>query len=235
MGLFSRKRTLEKWGLPEGCTDFHSHILPGVDDGVKKLDDSLKILSAYERAGVSRVWLTPHIMEDIPNGTDALKTAFEALCKAYAGKIELKLASENMLDALFEERLASRDFLPLDADCLLVETSYFNPPMDLHGLISKIKEAGYRPVLAHPERYMYMDWKEYELLKSEGVAFQLNIPSLCGAYGETVRKKAEKLLGKGMYDMAGSDLHRPGSFAQMIEERAVSRKTARLLVGLITK
>lgn len=234
MGLFRRKKEMVQYGLFKGYTDFHSHILPGVDDGVKTLEDSLAILAEYESAGVSRVWLTPHVMEDIPNVTADLESVFGTLCGAYHGNVELKLAAENMLDSLFEERLSKGDVLTMDSNRLLVETSYYNPPMDLHGLVKEIKSSGYFPVLAHPERYIYMDFKEYEYLKSENVAFQLNIPSLCGFYGESARKKAVSLLERGMYDCTGSDLHRGVVFGKMLESR-ISDRHAKLLADITYK
>ena len=122
-------------------TDWHCHILPGVDDGLPTMDDALEVLAAYERIGIAQAWLTPHIMEDIPNTTDALRAQFAKLQEAYAsGAVELHLAAENMLDNLFEERLAARDLLPIGDSCdhLLVETSYFSPPMDLLGTLDRI-------------------------------------------------------------------------------------------------
>lgn len=192
-------------------TDWHCHILPGVDDGLPTMDDALEVLAAYERIGIAQAWLTPHIMEDIPNTTDALRAQFAKLQEAYAsGAVELHLAAENMLDNLFEERLAARDLLPIgdSGDHLLVETSYFNPPMDLLGTLDRIKQAGYYPLLAHPERYTYMDEGDYKNLISRGVKFQLNLPSLGGFYGREAQRKARWLLKQGWYVVAGSDLHR---------------------------
>lgn len=187
----------------------HSHILPGVDDGVQTVDESLAILQCYGEMGIKSVWLTPHIMEDIPNTTADLRVRFAGLCDAYSGPVELHLASENMLDNLFEERMGKGDLLPIGdrGDRLLVETSYYNPPIDLHGMLERIKAAGLHPVLAHPERYVYMDMADYRRLKDAGIEFQLNIPSLAGMYGQQVRHKAVTLLGKGFYDISGTDLH----------------------------
>lgn len=81
-------------------TDCHSHLLPGVDDGVRTAEESLRILEEMERQGIRKLWLTPHIMEDIPNTTDTLKTRFRTLCKSYRGNIRLELAAEYMLDNL---------------------------------------------------------------------------------------------------------------------------------------
>lgn len=190
-------------------TDYHSHILPGVDDGVKKMEVSLKVLERYEQLGIAEVWCTPHIMEDIPNTTAALKARFAELCEAYQGPVKLHLAAEYMMDALFEERLHQSDLLPLGdkGDRLLVETSYFTPPMDMDALLNQVKQKGYYPVLAHPERYVYMDRGRYTALKDMGILFQLNLSSLGGAYGSEAKDKARWLLKHNYYNLAGSDLH----------------------------
>ncbi len=210
MGLFSHKAPLS--ALFRGYVDCHCHILPGVDDGVRSVEDSLKILSAYHDAGVSEVWLTPHVMEDCPNAPDALRERFEYLKTAIDEKgVEvpvLHLAAENMMDGLFSDRLAQNDVLVHFPRHLLVETSYYNPPFDLDGILRSVRSKGYFPILAHPERYLYMADKDYENLKSDGVKFQLNLSSLVGFYGNTARKKALKLLSRGYYDYTGTDLHR---------------------------
>lgn len=188
-------------------TDYHSHILPGVDDGVHFMEDSLKILAKYEELGITTVWCTPHVMEDCPNTTENLKARFQELKNAYKGQIELHLAAEYMMDNLFIERLESKDILTLE-DKVLVETSYFNPPAPVGEMLENIKSKGYYPVLAHPERYMYMDRKQYKALKAAGIFFQMNLGSLKGYYGRHVKRKAKWLKRKGFYDFVGSDLHR---------------------------
>jgi tyrosine-protein phosphatase YwqE len=207
---FHRRCSLKESGIFHGLTDWHSHILPDVDDGVQTMAEALETLSYYEQLGLTTVWLTPHVMEDIPNSTDALRQRFDELRSAYQGPIDLHLASENMIDNLFDQRLEAGDLLPLgtDARMLLVETSYFNPPMAFHQRLQRIKDAGYTPVLAHPERYVYMGDKEYKKLLDKGVSFQLNLPSLCNLYGPEARRKAYTLLKDGAYQRCGSDLHR---------------------------
>lgn len=209
MFLFRRKQTLAESGFFHGFVDWHSHILPDVDDGVQNMEEALKILAEYERLGVKEVWLTPHIMEDMPNTTNYLRERFAELQVAYQGNVILHLAAENMLDNLFEERLAKNDILPIGnkGDHLLVETSYFNPPMGLQNILMRIKAKGYYPVLAHPERYVYMGKDDYRRLKTIGVKFQLNLFSLIRMYGIDVSKKAEWLLNNKFYDFIGSDLH----------------------------
>lgn len=192
------------------ATDWHCHILPGVDDGVDNLEESLAILGQYEQAGYKTVWLTPHIMEDVPNTTERLRRAYERLQQAYTGPIQLRLAAENMLDSLFSERLEAGDVLPIgNSNTLLVETSYFSAPYRFHQTLDKIKSKGYFPLLAHPERYNYInDMRTYRELKDKGVRFQMNLLSLCGHYGPMVKEKAIKLLNAGMIDHCGTDLHR---------------------------
>ncbi len=209
MFFLTRKCTVSDSGLLSGFVDRHSHLLPGADDGVQTMEESLQILSLYEQLGISEVWLTPHIMEDMPNRTEDLKERFAELKAAYQRTVTLHLASENMLDNLFEKRLERNDLLPLGEDDthLLVETSYFNPPIGLNNILLRIKSKGYVPVLAHPERYAYMEEDDYHRLKEMNVMFQLNLPSFAGAYGTSVQKKARLLLGKGLYDLCGMDIH----------------------------
>ena len=209
MWPFDRQIALAGSGVFRGFTDWHSHILPGVDDGVQTMDEALAILAEYERSGVRKVWLTPHIMEDMPNTPADLKKRFEILKSEYNGNIALHLAAENMIDSLFEDRLDRGDLLPYgrDGNMLLVETSYFNPPVDLYTMLDRIRAKGYFPVLAHPERYAYMSENEYDRLKRDGIYFQINLPSLTCFYGSYVRKKAGWLLKKGYADMFGTDIH----------------------------
>ena len=209
MWPFKKPQSLKACGFFNGLTDWHCHLLPGVDDGVQTMKESLEIIRMYEQLGVKSVWLTPHIMEDIPNTTTYLRERFAELQAAYSGTVELHLAAENMLDNLFKERLEENDVLPLgeNSDHLLVETSYFNPPMNMSGTLERIKAMGYYPILAHPERYLYMGENDYRQLKEAGVKFQLNISSLLGMYGRHIQTKAAQLLKRGMYDLTGSDLH----------------------------
>lgn len=208
--LWFKKKSLKDYGVFEGLTDWHSHILPGVDDGVKTMEDALAILEEYERLGFKKVWLTPHIMEDYPNKTEDLKRRFEELKSHWKGSVEIALASENMLDNIFEDRLGKDDFLPIgsEGDHLLVETSYYTPPYAMEEMLEGARKKGYNLILAHPERYRYMEEKDYKKYKDEGVLFQMNILSLTGAYGETAKKKAEWLLDKDMVDFLGTDIHR---------------------------
>ena len=207
-GLFNRRRSILESGLLKGAVDQHSHILYGLDDGVKTQEDSLAILRFLEEQGVSEVWFTPHVMEDVPNTTEGIRARFEELRAVYAGGLQLHLAAEYMIDTLFEVRLARRDLLEHGEDVVLVETSAIAPPINLWSVLDQMLKSGYRPLIAHPERYRYMGRDDYQELRNMGCILQLNLPSIVGFYGETVRQRAEYLLDKGWYRMVGSDCHR---------------------------
>lgn len=227
---FNTHKTGLQSGIFRGYTDWHSHILPGVDDGVKTMEESLRILRMYEEAGVTALWLTPHIMEDLPNTTAQLRERFAELKAAYQGPIALHLAAEYMMDTLFEERLESGDLLPAgpEQDHLLVETSCYNPPIDLEGILMKVKSRGYYPILAHPERYHYMDMDRYSSLKAEGIRFQLNLPSAAGLYSPATREKAEQLLKKGWYEFMGCDIHRAHTAEKLLNTKYKDKVLARI-------
>ena len=210
MWPFNKKTTIAASGILQGAADHHSHILPGVDDGVETIAEALHILATYETLGIKAVWLTPHIMEDIPNNAEKLRTRFEELKATYTGDIQLHLAAEYMIDNHLRKLLDdNKELLPIGTTGkhILVETSYYNAPMRFNDTLQQIKSLGYFPLLAHPERYMYLDNADYHKLHSQGVKFQLNLVSLAGGYGKAVQKKALWLLNNGLYSVAGSDLH----------------------------
>lgn len=227
-GFFNNRKSLSESGLLRGAADNHSHILYGVDDGISKEEEALAALEYLEKEGLKTLWLTPHVMDDVPNATEFLRERFALLQQAYKGAVELRLSSENMMDKLYRERLRNRDFLLHSDDRILVETSTWAPPMDFDELIDETMKMGYRPILAHPERYTYMEEADYRTLHDKGVLFQLNIPSIVGVYGEAVEAKALSMLEKGWYSMVGSDCHRlrsiQGQFSSKILKEEVIGK-----------
>ena len=226
MGLFDfikQKQSLAESGVLRGMTDRHCHVLFGVDDGIKTLEDSLAVLAFDEEVGITEVWCTPHIMEDVPNTTEALRERFEQLRQAYSGPIRLQLAAEYMLDTLFEERFKAGDLLTMEDNTILVETSTWNPPPDMTGILRNIQKAGYRPLLAHPERYRYLDDAGYERFHKMGIHFQLNAGSLVGYYGETAMRKGHDLLAKGWYSEIGSDCHRLASIKEQYARATLTK------------
>ena len=236
MWPFTRHYSLDEIGFLKGAVDYHCHILPGVDDGVLNLEKSLAALSYYEEAGVTEVWLTPHIMEEYPNATHYLNKIFQKLCAAYKGPLVMHLAAENMLDTLFEQRFCNDDLLTMGQGThLLIETSYFNPPINLYETLEKIRNHGLFPVLAHPERYAYLTHRDYDRLKDMGVQFQLSILSLTGVYGIEATVKARHLLWEGKYDFYGSDLHRLSFFRKALTAKVLTGKDVNALQNLKRK
>ena len=233
LGLFNRRRSLLESGLLKGAVDQHSHILYGLDDGVKTQEDSLAILRFLEEQGVSEVWFTPHVMEDVPNTTEGIRARFEELKSVYRGGLRFHLAAEYMIDTLFEERLAARDLLTHGNDTVLVETSAVAPPINLWELLETMRKAGYRPLIAHPERYRYMDKADYKRLHDMGCVLQMNLPSIVGFYGESARERALDLLDKGWYSMVGSDCHRYRAIQAQYAARELKKDTLRKLAPLM--
>lgn len=233
--LFKKRVNLLQSGLYEGMTDRHSHILFGVDDGSPNLEHSLKILSLMEEAGLKELWLTPHIMEDCPNGTEKLKEVFERLKAAYSGSIHLRLAAEYMIDNLFLERLAAGDILVMENRMVLIETSTWSSPYNLSGIIGQALSRGFNPVLAHPERYRYMDMDDYRKIKSFGVKFQLNFPSLVGFYGSATMEKARELMKEDMYDFIGTDCHNHQSLRHILEAKELGPQDVEGLSRILGK
>ena len=243
MWLVSNKVTVMDSGLLEGFRDCHCHLLPGVDDGVQEVEETIGILNKWEAIGVKEVWLTPHIMEDMPNEPEDLRTRFKELELRLSEEgihIKIHLAAEHMMDGLFLKRMGSDMLMPLCASedesygggRLLVETSYYIPPMNMENIIESIKKKGYEPILAHPERYQYMGQRDYKQWKQRGVLLQLNLPSLVGAYGPEAKSKAEWMLKEDMYDYCGSDTHSINQVDLFLESE-ISKKVVKMVKRLI--
>ncbi|MFI3315416.1 MAG: CpsB/CapC family capsule biosynthesis tyrosine phosphatase [Rikenellaceae bacterium] len=233
LNIFSRKKSLIKTDFFNDFTDFHSHILPSVDDGVKSLESAISILDYYESIGIKRVVFTPHIMENFSdNCSDYLKSEFKKFTHNFSGNIELSLAAEYMLDSGFYHHLESGKILTVWDNYILIETSYLLPPINLFDAIKDIKSKGYFIVLAHPERYGYMREDDLLLLKQEGVLFQLNLLSLTNYYGEMVQKRAIFLLENDMYNIIGSDIHNLEIFKRWIEQVCLKPKHIKILQKL---
>lgn len=235
MLFFGSKESFESLAILEGMTDWHSHILPWVDDGAKDFEEALAILDFYDRKGVKEVWLTPHIMEDFPNTPAQLHARYNELKERYSGPIKLNLAAEHMLDSLFEERLQNGEVMPIGSrgDHLLVETSYFNPPFGMREMLTATMKAGFTPILAHPERYRYMEFEDYQRLKNAGIKLQVNLMSLIGLYGSQAKKKCCMLLKHNMADLAGSDIHRLAPLLENFNASISDRKELRILKQFI--
>lgn len=231
-GIFKSKHNLLKSGILKNMTDIHSHVLPGVDDGSPDMETSISLLQYMERLGFRTVWLTPHVMTDYHTTPELLRQRFAALCDTYKGDMELHLGSEYMMDSAFTGRLKG-ELLPINGSTLLVETSYMSPPVGLDDILMEVWNAGFHPLIAHPERYYYMDESDYRELKEKGYYFQLNLMSLSGYYGSRPKIVSEHLLQEGMYDYIGTDLHHLERYQPMLENLKLTDKQLEAVEVLI--
>ena len=229
MFYFSLKKRLSKTGLLMGMTDVHAHLLPGVDDGIRTFEEAVDAVRYLEQLGVRRMVLTPHVMEDYPeNCAERLKQRFAEFVGNIRSDIGFSLAAEYMLDASSSQHLEG-DVLLFGGDRLLVETSYLSGPPDLKDILYGLLLKGYVPVIAHPERYLYLPDEAIEELVALGYELQLNLPSLAGIYGKEVKKRAESFLAKELYTYLGSDFHRLSLYRHCIEKIEVNGKQMKQL------
>ena len=232
--IFRSTKRLAATGLLQGMTGVHSHLLPGIDDGAKALSDSLCMLTYLQEMGVSRMFLTPHVMADLGrNKASFLKEQLAAFEPSVPQGMEVRLAAEYMLDAEILLHL-QEGLLSYDGKHVLVETSYLYAPPNLPALLYEMTMNGYTPVLAHPERYRFMEKEDYRLLKQRGCRFQLNLLSLGGYYGKQAKVCSEELLSQGLYDFVGSDIHNM-RHKYAYENFVLTKKTAGALRGLLDK
>lgn len=204
--------------IPEDFVDIHSHLLPGIDDGAKDVEDSIALIEQMASYGIRNFITTPHILGDVyPNTPEIINEKLELvkneLKKRNKTDIKINAAAEYMMDEQFLSLLENdAPLLTLKDNFILVEMSYFSPPMNLYDILFQIQLKGYKPILAHPERYVsYQNSiNEYYKLKKAGCLFQLNLLSLTQNYGKGVFKTTEKLLKENLYDFVGTDAHHLG-------------------------
>ena len=199
--------------IPDHHVDFHSHILPGIDDGAKSFESTLSLVMAMKDLRFEQLIATPHVMKNVWNNSAEKITAklkeTQVFIKENSIEIPLHAAAEYLMDGTFTETFQNSKLLTLKDNYVLVEMSYINPPIQLYDIIFDLQVAGYKPVLAHPERYLFFhnNFNDYEKLKHSGCLFQINMLSVVGYYGKEVALAAQKLLKKGLIDFAGSDIH----------------------------
>lgn len=220
------KKSVQSSSILTGAADCHSHILPGVDDGIRDMDEAIETLGMLEGYGISNLVLTPHVMENYPNTGSGLREVFSRLKSAYHGGMRLRLAAEYMIDGTLQAKIEAGDLLELGGRRVLVETSTWAEPLNMYDVLYGLLGKGYIPVLAHPERYRYLSDTDIERLRKMGVQLQLNLPSLCGLYSPQVSKRARELLLDGRYACFGSDCHRGNVTDKAYREAKVLDKKA---------
>lgn len=208
-------------------TDIHSHLIPGVDDGVTSFEDAITLIKKFADAGYEKIITTPHIMYDFYNNSESdLTHIYNNLVlriKKENIDINFGLAAEYYLDDHLMSRINDKNenFLTFGDNYILFETSFMNMPFQLSEFIFKAKSRGLKPVLAHPERYMYLmnDEKLLTELVNKEVLFQLNLNSLTGYYSKQVKKFAQKLIDEKLIHFAGSDCHNELHFNNLLSSR----------------
>ena len=194
--------------------DVHSHFIPGIDDGAQTVEQSIELILAMRDLGYSKVITTPHVMADgYRNSPEMILSGLETVRRELQVRdipMEIDAAAEYYLDHELEKLVKEKKVLTFGDNLLLFELPFLSEPMVLLSVVFEMQSAGYRPVLAHPERYQFwhMDFTTMEKLKDRGVLFQLNTIALMGGYGPGVKKAAEKIIDNGWYELIGSDCHR---------------------------
>lgn len=210
--IFSKKFFLVDY--LEGFVDIHNHILPGIDDGAKTVEESIALIKGFSEFGVKSFVATPHIMHNYyPNTPQTIENSLtllkNELLRENMKDISIAAAAEHMIDDNFESILKNGEVMPLRKNYLLVEMSYLQPSINFDDAIQQIASARYFPIFAHPERYGYLhnSFRKYYKYKKQGLLFQMNLLSLSDYYGKEVQKTAYKLLEKGLIDFMASDVH----------------------------
>ncbi len=215
-GLFKKKKKLKKhitFNYESIMVDMHSHVLPGIDDGAQTPEESIVLIKKMMELGISKIIATPHIMADFYKNTpktigDALET-LKAELKKENIVIDIETAAEHYFDESFEASINNGNLMTMGDNYVLFEFSFISLPPNYIPVIQKMRDLGYKPILAHPERYSYMNLEQYKMLHDWGCNFQLNTISLTGYYGKDVKAAAEMLIDNELIDFISSDMHHP--------------------------
>jgi protein-tyrosine phosphatase len=234
--LFSRSRpSTEKTDLSQLRADMHSHFIPGIDDGAPDMETSVQLIRGMMELGYAKIITTPHIMWDMYRNTpEKILKGLELLraaVKAAGLEVEINAAAEYFLDDHVAELIRHNEpLLTISGKMVLVEFSMAHASMGLKDILFDMQMQGYQPVIAHPERYIYLEKSKefYDELKDVGCLFQLNLLSLSNYYGKSVHELAQYLIKKGYYELAGSDVHNERQ-VEALQHSGISSALKRLL------
>ena len=195
--------------------DFHSHVLPGLDDGATDLENAVELVSAMKEWGFERITCTPHITNKFRNNPETIRPAFELLQNALQERgtdIELKMSAEyRLVPETWPEVLEKQWLMPIEDRFILMELPIFDPEdiKDIKPIeeFRKVKSLGLTPLLPHPERYFYLPYDELLRFVDAGVMIQSNYGSLAGVYGTEVQQRAQRLLDEGLVSFLATDMH----------------------------
>ncbi len=195
--------------------DFHSHILPGLDDGAVDINDAVALVSAMKGWGFERITCTPHITNKFRNTPKTIRPVFETLQEALYVKgvdVELTMSAEyRLVPETWPEVLEKNWLMPIEDRFILMELPIFNPEDigDLKPLeeFKKVISLGLTPLLPHPERYFYLSKEELLSYIEAGVKIQSNYGSLAGLYGKEAYDNVKILVDEGLVSYYGTDMH----------------------------
>lgn len=217
--------------------DMHSHLIPGIDDGSPDMETSIQLIRQMAGLGYTKLITTPHIMWGMyRNERDDILTRLELLqlaVKAAGIAVEIHAAAEYFLDEHVEQLLKNNTpLLTISDNMVLVEFSMALQSMGIKDILFDMQMKGYQPVIAHPERYIYLEKNKefYDELKDIGCLFQLNLLALSGGYGNSVKKLANYLIKNEFYDLIGTDLHHH-RHAEALHNPVLAEPLARLVAS----
>lgn len=204
----------EKLRLDWMRVDMHSHLIPGVDDGSKTLEQSIDLIQRLKGYGLKKIITTPHIMWEFYKNTPeivvkGIKTLREELSNQDID-IEIHGAAEYYLDEFFFEKIKrGEQLLTVSDNLILVETGFIEKPAIFLETLFELELQHYKPILAHPERYFYLlnDKKLVHDLLDRDVFFQINLLSLTGFYSKESKSFAETLIDENRVKLVGTDCH----------------------------
>lgn len=212
--IFKKKLDLEPINLGVLEVDMHSHLIPGIDDGSKTMDETIAMLAKFESLGYRKIITTPHILSDYYKNTPEIILAGLDKVRETAQKlnlsIEIEAAAEYYFDENFIEQIKNKNLLTFGDNYVLLEFAFMDEPSNTDSLFFDLQSNGYQPVLAHFERYTYWHGSIDKAIefRDRGVKIQMNLNSLTGHYGPEVKKQAQALVDAKIIDFAGSDCHR---------------------------
>ena len=211
--IFGKREELPPVDFSSVRCDIHSHLVPGIDDGSQTMEDTIKLIKEQYALGIRKFITTPHIMSDFYKNTPEIilpgVDEIRNVLKQENIDVEIYGAAEYYFDEVFVKRIETEKLLTFGDNYLLFEISFINCPDNLKDAIFKMQLQGYKPIMAHPERYpfFYNNFDEYRNIRDSGVLLQININSIAGYYGADAKAIAEKLIDHNLVDLIGSDMH----------------------------
>jgi len=235
--IFSKKKFLVDY--LQNFVDIHNHILPGIDDGAKNVQESIDLIRGFKELGITNLVATPHIMSNYyPNTKETIAASMDLLTNELIANdlkdISIEAAAEHMIDDNFEDILKRGEVMPMRKQYLLVEMSFLQASINFDDAIQSVMKKGLFPVLAHPERYGYWhpNKANYSKYKKKGVQYQLNILSLSDYYGPEVHKMTLNLLDHGHFDYIATDIHRREQI-EVLKEIKINAGVSESIIPLI--